>query len=1354
MRCVLLGFLCVMAASSASAQTASLIDYAREAAVQASCAAGAPDAKYGINSATDGNPSTWWASSANPRYPVQISLRFPRPVTVDTLLLTQGNPLPIYSWIKRLRVESPGVAPVVLDLADAGGAQVFRFPARQTDVLTLSLLEPYDASRIYVTVSQLSLYHDPDQKVKIKVPPTLTWRSADLRPQGRAQHPCVYMTPEDVAAGRQRVQTVPWAQKWFAQVLAEADRWVAKDDAWFANLLPEQGACFAYGFTGCPICGASWGTWGGARCSFDKPRQVTCGKGHVLPDKDHPDPGTGYVGPDGRIHYFVGSYNAWIVEQFQSTVLRPLTLAYTLTGQEKYAQKAAFLLDRLADLYPTCDKGSWDYPSNPPSGRFCRPWYQVARVLIYYVDWYDQLFNSPALDQPSVRTGMSRRQNIETNLLTNGAKYCYDQSLHGGLTNGEADYIRGSLAVGCCLGIPWYVDWAYDGPYGILSMVRNNVDRDGQYYETSAMYSDHTRSLYLTFAEPLLNWRSAKYPVGINLYDLKHFQSFYELPNLTLNCLGKSPRYGDSGPDIGRSYLPDPLYVSFDYRLAERLYARVSGVEDRAHFGALLSYLCAGDVEKTRASGGEVEWLVFHAATPPAPTSSPTVDFGRRMTASDILGQKGFAFLRDGQGKDAQAALLRYGPSLNHGHLDDLNLNYYALGYELTYDLGYGLGSTHTQVGWSHQTASHNLVLVDEKSQGGDSKDTGGSLQAFADLPGLKLVEASAEPTYSALGVQTYRRLLAMIGEGPDRYLVDVFRVLGGKQHDYLLHALGDQADFSGVQLGAKETGSLAGPDFSWGALQLNDGDMKGVPNRPYWNPPPGNGLGFLMEPQRGAGDGTWQATWALPDHQSFLRLTMLGQPGTEVITAWAPGILPNQPKTRYVVARRKAQEGPLSSTYVGVLEPYGLRAVGPASEADQIVRQAKATAGETRYLTDQSLVLYKATRAGDELTWPFEVNATGEYAAFLDHYVSPSYGTVQLLLDEQPLGAPVKGAASEVAPAGTLRLGRVSLSQGSHTAALRLVGDDGKGNYWFGLRSLRFTPVGQEESVQPRPFLEQVLPLTCDDTSGSVKPAGLKVLLADTPGAYDLIASAADADRLRTFSDADSSLSLQGRFAHVRRTKDAETIHLLGASQLRLGEIEVVCGQAAYAGELRRVDDTQAVVDTSVKLPTDGRLNGQMILFDNPLYSRNTAHRIARVEPLPDGSRIFLTSPTLALGTGLVDDDPTSDTEVTSLVCNDYARGVGRQGTRYFAGKLLKGEGFETRIVATQYAQPMVYDVESTRGMSAGATFTVMDLQPGDSFLIPTTATLTRRPDGSYSIQATTSVVLKQAGKVLASKE
>ena len=29
--------------------------------------------------------------------------------------------------------------------------------------------------------------------------------------------------------------------------------------------------------------------------------------------------------------------------------------------------------------------------------------------------------------------------------------------------------------------------------------------------------------------------------------------------------------------------------------------------------------------------------------------------------------------------------MLRYGPSLTHGHLDDLNVNYYSNGYDLTF---------------------------------------------------------------------------------------------------------------------------------------------------------------------------------------------------------------------------------------------------------------------------------------------------------------------------------------------------------------------------------------------------------------------------------------------------------------------------------------------------------------------------------------------------------------------------------------------------------------------------------------------------------------------------------------------
>ena len=53
------------------------------------------------------------------------------------------------------------------------------------------------------------------------------------------------------------------------------------------------------------------------------------------------------------------------------------------------------ILDELSRIYPSCDKGSWDYPSDPPSGRFNRPWYQVAHAHSLH-SLYDMLMMSDA----------------------------------------------------------------------------------------------------------------------------------------------------------------------------------------------------------------------------------------------------------------------------------------------------------------------------------------------------------------------------------------------------------------------------------------------------------------------------------------------------------------------------------------------------------------------------------------------------------------------------------------------------------------------------------------------------------------------------------------------------------------------------------------------------------------------------------------------------------------------------------------------------------------------------------------------------------------------------------------------
>ncbi len=958
-----------------------------------------------------------------------------------------------------------------------------------------------------------------------------------------------------------------------------------KPDEWYLQVLPAGGACFAYGFTGCPICDASWGIWGDAQASFDQPGQVTCKQGHTLPDAAHPDAGTGYVGPDQRIHYFVGSYNAWVVETLTFKALEHLALAYSLTGEERYAAKAALILDALAAIYPSCDKGSWDYPSHPPSGRLDRPWYQVARVLVHFVDQYDQVYGSPALDAPSSKPGLTRRQNIEVNLLKNGAAYCYKQSQAGALHNGEADYLRGALAVGVCLGMPEYVRWAVDGPFGIRSMLANNVDRNGLYYETSALYAEHSRELYLTFAEPLLNYRGAAYPNGVNLYEDARFRGLLCLHNLSLDCAGHSPRFGDSGADVSKLTAPTRPFNRADFNLLEYLYARAEAPQEQHRLAALLNWLAMGAVDKERAVATDKTWLLFHARAMPAEAEALAADFQEKLTGSALFGQKGIGILRQGAGSDAQALLMRFGPSLNHGHCDDLNLNYFACGYELTYDLGYSLGSTHTQVGWARQSASHNLVVVNERSQGQGGGGSGGSLHLFADLPGLKLLEASSESSYAGQGVTLYRRTVALIQTPAGGYALDLFRVKGGQQHDYLFHALAGQADLTGVVLGPAEPGSLAGTNLAWGSQQLNDGDLTGHPNQPYWNPPPGNGYGFLVELHHGRPAGQWSAEWFV-DPTNRIRLTMAAQPGTEVISALAPGLYPRSPKARYVVARRQGTN--LLSTFAAVLEP-----------------------------------------------------------------------------GEQP------GLVQKV-------------------EQLAVTGD------------------------------------------GSEVPAvAVKVTRRDE--AWDLVYSSADSIERRV-----AGFRVAGRFiqAQVKQGK-LLSLSLVGAKRFSGLGWEAKLERDCWGGAVTAADYERGTFTTTAQLPADGSLNGQVILFSNPRYSRTTAYRLARVEAMGDQTRLWLAG-SMSLGLGLVGTVKDEHT-FTSVVPHEYARTVlPCRDSGFFRGKRIRAaSGASAQITTAHYAEPMLLTVDSTKGLKAGDTFVYDDVQPGDQFTLLTTASLVQTTAGHYQLQS-----------------
>lgn len=1343
------------------------------AKVTASSAATPTGGKYAAECANDGDAGTHWAS-ANSNLPQWLRLEWVEPQDIDTILVDifAADAATIYAPWKTVEVELSDSAKqrVGVDQPWAATALI-RFPeSHRVTWLRVTVVEVYEM-KTYIGANEIAVYADPLRLVGPRREVVRPKPREAIAIKGQAEHPVVYINKADLERGRRNATTTEWGAEEKRNVLAEAEKWLSHEEPYWVQFLPPPGACYAYGFVACPTCDASWGTWGGARCSWDKPGKVTCVKGHETPDKDHPDDGTGWVGPDKRIHYIVGTWNAWVTEQWTLSAIPSLCHAYALTKEEKYAERAAFFLDALASTYAESTSGSWDYPSSPPSGRFARPWYQVSRNLVPFVEAYDLIYSSPALLEPSLRPaleskfpkgptlqqravgtpdehglswpGMTRRDNINKNLMENAAYYCYSHTFGGMLHNGHADYMRGALAVGVLLGMPEYVHNAVESPYSIYAMLANNVDRDGRYYETALGYALHTRDLYLTFVEPLLHWRDDEHPNGVNLFDDPRMRAFYRLPSLSLNLCGHSPNFGDAGPD--NRYVA-PLARPFDandYMYAEHLHAGCSG-EAKAEFAGLLSFLSDGDVERQRKAAGSKRWLLYHAdAVPKDQPKELPPDLQRQVYGSWFLGQKGMALLRDGSGANAQGILLRYGPSLNHGDLDDLGLIYYGKGWQLTYEIGYGLASTHTQVGWGSQTASHALVTVNEKSQSGGS---GGSLYLFARLPGFKVVEADSPLSYAKEKVSQYRRTVALVGAGKDQVLVDLFRVRGGAQHDYIVGGQSQDFAVGGVDLGPEEEGSLAGREYAWGERQGPEGDIIGYPNKPYWNPPPGNGYGFFYDARRGKTNKRWYMDWALGGPNSaHLRVHLLPEGEDEALAAKAPGLYPFNRRAAYLLSRRHGMD--LSSCFAAVMEPYAAQDLPAGVTHEALARMMVESSGETKLLPDYSVLLLKGSKPGDDMTFSVPVKEAATYVVAARLLQAPSYGTVSLLVDGKPLGKPFAATAEAIRGPELVRFGEMELAAGQHSFRFEVTSDQPR--YYMSIASLHVIPSGQANSLAaaPKPVLSQVERLTVEGMSAF--PAAAVHFRRGNLDEY--IVSAEASDKELAVNTVAGPLRWNGAAVYVAaRGNEVVKLAVHDVSRLSVGGCVLEPEVAAFEGRLRTIDYEARWIETSAKLPVHG-LDGEGVYFTNPRYSRNTAYRIHHLEALKGGSRIHLGSQPMLLGHGRVHQVTAEDT-VLSDIPHDYGRSViGGNNPRFFDGKLLRASsGAATQIKQVLYSTPMQITVDSAKDFRDGDALFYYDVQEGDAFRIPTSVWVSREGAREWRGVATVNARLTVKGRVI----
>lgn len=663
------------------------------------------------------------------------------------------------------------------------------------------------------------------------------------------------------------------------------------------------------------------------------------------------DDGMGWTDPDGDTWTFIAYYNHWGVwntgggQTFHGFILRALDSlrnAYLYTGDARYAHKGLVLLDRIADLYPEMDVSAykWEdgFDNGDPNvhtvqGKILHDIWEngIARTFILA---YDGLY--PAIETDSALTQFAEAQrakyklttpkstpsNIRNHIQDNILRLIYP-AVQNSRIRGNTGMHQGVLALAAVVldeentSKEW-LDFVFkpgdlvriedpSAPYGrryvvtggnLARVMINDVDRDGWGNEAAPGYNVGWLSNFLQLADAIDGYeRYPDYDLFGNVKFLNMFTACYKIYMLARY----TPPIGDSGT-TGATGLTGALATDL-----------LGYVKTKDPNLAQLVYLRNGN--KTTNLHGSI----FDAEPEQVVTEIQDIITARGTFNPGSTHQTGYGFsaLRDGEGKYAHGLWMYYGRSSGHGHRDTLNLGVHGSGMDLAPDLGYPevTGSDPERLNWTMATASHNTVVVDEKSQ---STQWVAVPRLISETDRVKLVEVDAPLVYR--DTDLYRRTLAMIKiDDLNSYGVDFFRIDGGNSHVFSFHGAKGVVTTGGLALTPQTGGSYAGPNVPFQDPTYNaNGRLCG--------------FNYLNAVERDAAPaGAFHVDWKVGDNwnvhpvdpDAHLRLTMLSDVDD---VALADGIPPrnkpgNPDRLRYLLARRQGQN--IRSNFVSVIETY-----------------------------------------------------------------------------------------------------------------------------------------------------------------------------------------------------------------------------------------------------------------------------------------------------------------------------------------------------------------------------------------------------------------------------------------------
>lgn len=656
-----------------------------------------------------------------------------------------------------------------------------------------------------------------------------------------------------------------------------------------------------------------------------------------LTSGDWPDNGEGILCPGGWTVYALREYAHMVYGSAVIPALRSLSQLYLITGDERYARKGAILLARLATQFPNqTDRIDRMYFAQYGMRSPQYSWKTGGRIsdliwetflseaaILAYDAFHDYLGQDPTLIEflqtkgMPVQNGDDLRQYIERYLLGSVMEGLLDGSIHGNEGHHQ------STAMTCALVLDQYeggapnsatlVDWAFHRKGRSAYMLDNGLTRDGGGHESpgyNRIKLDFIRVSRLM--EEVRQRQPERFP-SERYPDLFAGEKAQRIFDFFIDIIAQDahlPAIGDAGgiPDrVERSgfwrhsYLAEENLFGFD-RYGDPRYARAATGPD-----------------------GEVFAGELFEPYPAQQLAAALVDPASQITrTSRLLDGYGVAFLASGEGAHRRTAMLNYTSMIGHRQADNLTLELVARGVDLLPDLGYPR-TWNYRWQWDANSLTHNTVTVDETQP---APGYGGICRLFASGNGVHVVSASHDPYPSgavrlggddAVPCDLYERTLVMVDVGAERfYVVDLFIVNGGRQHDQSWHAFLAQPELPALPW-QDQPGTIAGEDVELHG-QWTD----------RWGRERDDAFSYLTHVRRASLDrpATWMWDTGLVEGDR-LRLHIVPVGGTEVIQA--AGRSPAYPDgwwLPYTFVRHRVEHG-AASQFLTVLEsPQGEAAV------------------------------------------------------------------------------------------------------------------------------------------------------------------------------------------------------------------------------------------------------------------------------------------------------------------------------------------------------------------------------------------------------------------------------------------